>query len=1328
MDSDSDGEEVCPLCCNELDATDLNFLPCPCGYQVCLYCYGRLEKEFQSRCPACRNVYGEGEYKITNPADLMKYVKNYTKELKARKSSRDKRRSDRERRKAHEAAETKRQQQRLYASMQSKQGGDDGNNLLSSDGSASASSIRHVPDPVPLTPQQRRELTDTRVIQRNLVYVIGLAPKIAKEDTLRSHEYFGQYGQIVKVVVNRSHIKQNTHNSASAYITYKRQDSAKEAIAAIHGFVWDERTIKASFGTTKYCNMFLKGMKCTNGECLYLHYLGDESDSFTKEQMLQSSKQQFLDQTQLGDDIDSKMSLDNRPTVFPKPKYVLDRIEKAKEDAAKRVANSDNMHHSGGVLASSSAAVSMAGTSRRQHGQQQQPVPLMSTGPIHPAMHPPSLNGVGGNILLGGGADNRDPNGILSGVLHGLGGGLPKKPPSMNSQNFPSLGGKAKRSTVPPSSSSLPSASSFPKTPADARVTTSSTQSTRNNNNSSSSSNNNNNNNYNGHAVPQRSMRAGVGAVRHSHPNASGSSGSDNLLNAGTFGGGVSIGGVQIGGLNQHGRLTQNGLNQGRLNQGRLNQGGLNQGGLNQGGLNHGGLNHGGLNQGGFGFNQGGIRPLVGGLSNGGIGGLADLLGGTGLGGPSHLGGMHHQLGGLHGGDLNLNGGGGGLNRGRPNGSRLNGGLNNGMIGSGGSNHSGNNVLLGGGPPNSMQHHGSLVGSGSAMLGGQVYGVQQQQHQQQQRGSVDVGGIGVGVGSRDIRSTGGNIGFIQQRQQQQKTPNEEVLQIPRYNYGFQQLQPRLAGNGGGVIQLQGPLHNNSGRQQRGGETLLIQSSRSVGGGAGVGGRGVNTGGNIGMNNNDGLGGPPRMMMPPTNMYGNQQQPHQQQTSHQLKQQPQHLQQPQQPQQQPQHPQHPQQQQQSQQFGNNLMSMGAPPLLNTLNAGSLMRSDTSANGPRVGGKSSIGIGSGTQQQQHPRLPQSQPKQPNQHPQQVQHMHQAQQGGQQRGSNNRSVISGQVRINGNGGSGSSENGVVVPKAMTGSGGNINVSSNTGRIGSGSSSLMRGGAIDRQKHPQTTTTQQQDSRVAKLTEKKAQQQKNRQSAVDLARQQAEQRRQQHLKQKEKMNQSGGSSAPTTNTLSSSKVTPPTSPGSKPPLRSGRGHPRGGVNSGSTFPRGRRGNRRELQVQQARAAAAAKAAKKAASLAAANVNNIESNNVGGSKPNDAYAAGRLAAARAKARHTPVNSNATAQQPAAVSMRAGGRGPVQRGRSARGARAVPGGKSTPPLLMPSASVHQPPLLTASENGGGKVESEGNSKAGNSNKSRRKRPRGKKNRPKQSSS
>jgi CCR4-NOT transcription complex subunit 4 len=33
-DDDSDDGEICPLCCEELDVTDKNFIPCQCGYQV----------------------------------------------------------------------------------------------------------------------------------------------------------------------------------------------------------------------------------------------------------------------------------------------------------------------------------------------------------------------------------------------------------------------------------------------------------------------------------------------------------------------------------------------------------------------------------------------------------------------------------------------------------------------------------------------------------------------------------------------------------------------------------------------------------------------------------------------------------------------------------------------------------------------------------------------------------------------------------------------------------------------------------------------------------------------------------------------------------------------------------------------------------------------------------------------------------------------------------------------------------------------------------------------------------------------------------------------
>jgi CCR4-NOT transcription complex subunit 4 len=60
------------------------------------------------------------------------------------------------------------------------------------------------------------------VIQKTLVYVIGLAPEIAHEDTLKKPEYFGQYGDLLKVVINTNNVYNATRGgpSYSAYLTY----------------------------------------------------------------------------------------------------------------------------------------------------------------------------------------------------------------------------------------------------------------------------------------------------------------------------------------------------------------------------------------------------------------------------------------------------------------------------------------------------------------------------------------------------------------------------------------------------------------------------------------------------------------------------------------------------------------------------------------------------------------------------------------------------------------------------------------------------------------------------------------------------------------------------------------------------------------------------------------------------------------------------------------------------------------------------------------------------------------------------------------------------
>ena len=88
------------------------------------------------------------------------------------------------------------------------------------------------------------------VNQRTLVYVMGLSPRIAREEILRRHEYFGQYGKVLKIVI--THTPQSAASgpvSLSSYITYSNREEAEQAILAVDGVVLDGRTLKASFGT-----------------------------------------------------------------------------------------------------------------------------------------------------------------------------------------------------------------------------------------------------------------------------------------------------------------------------------------------------------------------------------------------------------------------------------------------------------------------------------------------------------------------------------------------------------------------------------------------------------------------------------------------------------------------------------------------------------------------------------------------------------------------------------------------------------------------------------------------------------------------------------------------------------------------------------------------------------------------------------------------------------------------------------------------------------------------------------------------------------------------
>lgn len=99
-----------------------------------------------------------------------------------------------------------------------------------------------------------KNLTRARIILENLVYVIGLSADLANESKLLGPKFFGQYGRIEKLVVNKNKIynaKGTNGPSYSAYITFARKEDAALCVLCLDDTIVHNHLLKASFGTTK---------------------------------------------------------------------------------------------------------------------------------------------------------------------------------------------------------------------------------------------------------------------------------------------------------------------------------------------------------------------------------------------------------------------------------------------------------------------------------------------------------------------------------------------------------------------------------------------------------------------------------------------------------------------------------------------------------------------------------------------------------------------------------------------------------------------------------------------------------------------------------------------------------------------------------------------------------------------------------------------------------------------------------------------------------------------------------------------------------------------
>uniref|UniRef100_A0A0E0BED4 RRM domain-containing protein n=1 Tax=Oryza glumipatula TaxID=40148 RepID=A0A0E0BED4_9ORYZ len=294
MTMSDDGDRTCPLCAEDMDITDQQLKPCKCGYevsslpfpplpttllstppsihlpfasplQICVWCWHHIidmaEKEdTEGRCPACRTRYDKDRIvKMAATCDRTVVEKNVDKKQKTQK----------------------------------------------------------VKSKAAVTVEAKKHLASVRVIQRNLVYIIGLPANLCNESILERREYFGQYGKVLKVSVSRPtgapSQQAPTNNSISVYITYAKEEEAIRCIQAVHNFVLEGKVLRACFGTTKYCHAWLRNMTCGNPDCLYLHDVGSQEDSFTKDEIISAYTRSRVPQ------MASSVSQRRAGTVLPPP-------------------------------------------------------------------------------------------------------------------------------------------------------------------------------------------------------------------------------------------------------------------------------------------------------------------------------------------------------------------------------------------------------------------------------------------------------------------------------------------------------------------------------------------------------------------------------------------------------------------------------------------------------------------------------------------------------------------------------------------------------------------------------------------------------------------------------------------------------------------------------------------------------------------------------------------------------------------------------------------------------------------------------------------------
>ena len=132
-----------------------------------------------------------------------------------------------------------------------------------------------------------KNLSELRILKKNLVHVQGFPKSIGKIDTLKSKEYFGLYGNIIKIIMTYKINPSINIKEYSVYITYSNEKEAAYAILCVDSLLIQGKIIRAFFGTTKYCNYFINNKVCPIlDKCKFLHQLVNDKDIILDDNMI----------------------------------------------------------------------------------------------------------------------------------------------------------------------------------------------------------------------------------------------------------------------------------------------------------------------------------------------------------------------------------------------------------------------------------------------------------------------------------------------------------------------------------------------------------------------------------------------------------------------------------------------------------------------------------------------------------------------------------------------------------------------------------------------------------------------------------------------------------------------------------------------------------------------------------------------------------------------------------------------------------------------------------------------------------------------------------